>query len=76
MPDSVVAQAWQSSKCISFIFHHRSQAETSKVVNDTAENENEKENCSSQNKPTKRQKFKEDDDSYSEQDDENDSDFE
>lgn len=30
LPDSTLSQAWQTSKCISFVFHHRSQGE---VVN-------------------------------------------
>lgn len=27
LPDSTLSQAWQTSKCISFVFHHRSQGE-------------------------------------------------
>lgn len=27
LPDSILAQAWTDSKCVSFVFHHRSQAQ-------------------------------------------------
>lgn len=25
LPDDILAQAWHTSKCVSFVFHHRSQ---------------------------------------------------
>ncbi|KAL9924689.1 DNA repair and recombination protein RAD54-like [Glossina fuscipes] len=37
LPDSILSQAWQTSKCVSFVFHHRSQGECEKT-DDNKEN--------------------------------------
>ena len=77
LPDSILAQAWQTSKCISFIFHHRSQvlASSKPMIECNGE---EKENiCNGTNKPNSNntQSDADEDSSYSEQDDEQDSDY-
>lgn len=41
LPDSVLSQAWQTSKCVSFVFHHRSQREIKKVSKKESNKENE-----------------------------------
>lgn len=28
LPDSILSQAWTASKCVSFVFHHRSQGDS------------------------------------------------
>ena len=78
LPDSTLSQAWQTSKCISFVFHHRSQGEIkAKIVSDEDEKHSQsldKEN----NKFNKSNKFASDDE-YSDEvdnDDSKDSDFE
>ncbi|KNC24241.1 hypothetical protein FF38_13685 [Lucilia cuprina] len=45
LPDSTLSQAWQTSKCISFVFHHRSQAEVKRKSN-SQESEKEGEGVS------------------------------
>ncbi|XP_030377292.1 DNA repair and recombination protein RAD54-like [Scaptodrosophila lebanonensis] len=41
LPDTILAQAWTASKCISFVFHHRSQGEA-KVAKKIIEEEDAK----------------------------------
>ncbi|EDW76660.1 uncharacterized protein Dwil_GK15573 [Drosophila willistoni] len=35
LPDDILAQAWTASKCVSFVFHHRSQAQAIKESEET-----------------------------------------
>ncbi|XP_037960065.1 DNA repair and recombination protein RAD54-like [Teleopsis dalmanni] len=42
LPDSTLSQAWLISKCVSFVFHHRSQGEAcSKIIEDSHEKNKE-----------------------------------
>lgn len=60
-----MAQAWATSKCVSFVFHHRSQGEAKPVVVEE-DKEGEKKTC--------RRKRDIEDKDYSQSD--NDSDYE
>ncbi|KAH8251329.1 hypothetical protein KR032_008052, partial [Drosophila birchii] len=50
LPDSILAQAWTDSKCVSFVFHHRSQAQ--EIHAPEAEEETEPEKPSIRKRPT------------------------
>lgn len=41
LPDTILSQAWSSSKCISFVFHHRSQGGETSNKTSTVEDEDE-----------------------------------
>lgn len=77
LPDSVLSEAWTASKCVSFVFHHRSQGEAKKSSAALpAEEESSIENVQPTSK--KRKKIKDsdaEDDSDYELDDSADGDF-
>ena len=63
LPDSILAQAWSTSKCVSFVFHHRSQGEAKPQI---IENDNEEE------KKVPRKRRDSNDEDYSKSDDDSD----
>ncbi|XP_055853267.1 DNA repair and recombination protein RAD54-like [Episyrphus balteatus] len=63
LPDSILAQAWSTSKCVSFVFHHRSQGEAKPQV---IKNDNEEE------KKVPRKRKDSNDEDYSKSDDDSD----
>jgi len=50
LPDNILAQAWTDSKCVSFVFHHRSQAQ--EVVAKAEEEEPPEEKPASRKRPS------------------------
>lgn len=77
LPDSTLSQAWHTSRCISFVFHHRSQvvltndAPAAKTISD----EPKKDTIGNQQCKKYKQDSSDEED-YVEQDDSKDSDFE
>ncbi|XP_067621811.1 DNA repair and recombination protein RAD54-like [Eurosta solidaginis] len=67
LPDSTLSQAWTTSKCISFVFHHRSQVEVKKSECTEDEKENMLEKKDSQ-KIKKRSQYDDDKDDESDYD--------
>ncbi|EDW57784.1 DNA repair and recombination protein RAD54-like [Drosophila virilis] len=41
LPDSILSQAWMASKCVSFVFHHRSQGDAKQPTCITEDNHSE-----------------------------------
>lgn len=58
LPDSILSQAWTASKCVSFVFHHRSQAESKPTARITEDDEAEQQ----QESPKRTSKSDDDDD--------------
>ncbi|EDV31865.1 uncharacterized protein Dana_GF14336 [Drosophila ananassae] len=54
LPDSILAQAWTDSKCVSFVFHHRSQAK--EVVESPESAAAEAESVEEESQPTQRKR--------------------
>lgn len=82
LPDNNLSEAWRTSKCISFVFHHRSQGEVKKSTSDIiveekrdADSIDQQKDCKKYKKSRKISSGDEDDD-YKEPDDSKDSDFE
>uniref|UniRef100_A0A1I8NPK8 DNA repair and recombination protein RAD54-like n=2 Tax=Stomoxys calcitrans TaxID=35570 RepID=A0A1I8NPK8_STOCA len=80
LPDSHLAEAWRTGKCISFVFHHRSQGEVKKSVDESSESCKRKDESldleKSKTYKSSKRITSDDEDSYSERDDSKDSDFE
>lgn len=79
LPDSNLAEAWRTSKCISFVFHHRSQGEVKATsVDVAAKREAEAIDVESNCKKSKKsRRISSEDEDYDEpKDDSKDSDFE
>lgn len=74
LPDSVLSEAWTASKCVSFVFHHRSQGEAKSNVAIPCEEETS-ENLQPSPKKRKVKKNKDNEDSDYELDDSGDGDF-
>lgn len=62
LPDSILSQAWLSSKCISFVFHHRSQGEVK--VKDFTEKENIPDHCNTLKNNYRRNEWNDADSDY------------
>lgn len=77
LPDSTLSQAWQTSKCISFVFHHRSQAEVQSKSTDSDCTPIDESSKDLKNKNVKQSNLS-DEEEYSDDDGDNskDSDFE
>lgn len=58
LPDDILAQAWHTSKCVSFVFHHRSQKQqTSQSTSVDSSEESKNEDSSSMNSHSEDEKF-------------------
>lgn len=47
LPDSILSQAWTASKCVSFVFHHRSQGDAKQPTRTTEDNHSEQQELNS-----------------------------